>query len=70
MFFNKDSKSNFFVGDIDNISTISSVESLIICPIYMDDQLLGTIQLVNKLDGAQITSDDVVELTALIPALA
>ncbi len=43
VFFNKDSKSNFFVGDIDNISTISSVESLIVCPIYMDDQLLGTI---------------------------
>lgn len=70
VFFNKDNKSNFFVSDIDNISNIAQVESIIICPIYSDDQLLGTVQLINKLHGQRISADDVTELSALIPALA
>jgi hypothetical protein len=36
----------------------------------LEDQLLGTVQLINKLQGQRISADDITELSALIPALA
>lgn len=71
VYFNKSQRDLFFSGEIDNSVGVQYVDSLMIGAMYdTDGQLRGVIQLINKLDGQQITEQDVVELQSMLSSIA
>ena len=71
VYFNEGENSGVFNLEVDCAGSSTDIESYLVAPIIdQSGNLRGILQMMNRLNGEKITTQDIFEISSLMPALA